>query len=72
MTGKRRNYFSYLLRIWLAPEGERITWRASLERPGTGEQQAFASLEALFAFIQQETHSRGEERRKSEEDTLDR
>lgn len=43
---------SYLLRLWRTLEGD---WRASLEAPGTGERQGFASLQALFEFLGTET-----------------
>jgi len=47
-------YSSYLLRLWLEP-GDSGQWRAMLESPLGGERQGFASLEALFAFLEQET-----------------
>lgn len=47
-------YTSYLLRLWLEP-GDSGQWRAMLESPLNGERQGFASLEALFAFLEQET-----------------
>lgn len=49
---KRRPHRSYLLRLWQA---EGSAWRASLESPHTGERHGFASLEALFAFLEAET-----------------
>jgi len=51
-TEQRRDYLSYLLRLWQESAGEGI-WRASLEDPHTGERTGFASLEDLFAFLQQ-------------------
>jgi len=51
MPQERRRYLSYLLRIWEAPANGKETWHASLEHPGTGERQGFASVEALFAFL---------------------
>lgn len=52
-------YRSYLLRIWQAGEDHK-TWRASLERVGSGERCSFASLQELCSFllhIEQETES---------------
>lgn len=47
----KKDYFSYLLRLWPAKSGETPVWRASLEDPHTGRQMVFASLERLFAFL---------------------
>jgi len=48
-TGRPR-YLAYTLRPWQVG-GKELAWRASLESPHTGERCAFASLEALFAFL---------------------
>jgi hypothetical protein len=68
-------YRSYLLRLWLEPN-DPPQWRAMLESPVSGERHGFGSLEALFAFLEQETgqlesksnltqsHSEAETRRK--------
>ena len=53
-TGERRDYLSYLLRLWQVGT-EKAVWRASLESPHTGERIPFASLDALFDFLQQQT-----------------
>jgi hypothetical protein len=47
-------YRSYLLRLWLEPN-DPPAWRAMLESPANGERHGFASLETLFAFLEQET-----------------
>ena len=57
----------YLLRMWQEsggpndPHGGRPRdpplWRASLERPQGGQRLGFASLEDLFAFLENETRS---------------
>ncbi len=44
-------YVAYMLRLWQVAGGESPVWRASLEEPRTGELRAFASLEALVAFL---------------------
>lgn len=63
--GERVDYLSFLLRIWRMPHDEnacrsdgepcrgtdRPGWRASLERPNTGERLGFGSLEDLFSFL---------------------
>ena len=51
----KRPYHSYLLRLWPANHQGQVTWRASLENPQTGERLGFASLERLFAFLQDQT-----------------
>ena len=51
----RQHYHSYLLRLWLAGDSHPPHWRASLEDPFTGERKGFASLEALFGYIHQQT-----------------
>jgi hypothetical protein len=56
MTTGRPLYLAYMLRLWqVEGEGESF-WRASLESPHTGERHGFASLETLFAFLEQHTH----------------
>jgi hypothetical protein len=61
MTKKPQRYLSYLLRLWqTSDDGEQI-WRASLESPGTGERQGFASIEDLIDFLRDRTGSGGEE-----------
>lgn len=52
MQREEQRYLSYLLRLWQTSDGERQIWRASLESPGAGERQGFASLEDLFKFLQ--------------------
>ena len=48
------HYLSYLLRLWQVRDGERLVWRALLERPGSGERLGFATPEALFDFLRAE------------------
>jgi len=40
--------------LWETSDGEKQIWRASVERPGTGERQSFPDVQALFDFLQQE------------------
>jgi hypothetical protein len=56
----RQRYLSYLLRLWqTSDDGEQI-WRASLETPGTGERQGFASIEDLIRFLRDRTEAQSE------------
>jgi hypothetical protein len=51
----KTHYRSYLLRLWSSGSKAGRGWRASLEDPQTGERLGFASLERLFAFLQDQT-----------------
>jgi hypothetical protein len=55
----RRDYLSYLLRVWRVEVKERTIWRASLECPHTGERLGFAGLEALCRHLRAETQQEG-------------
>ncbi len=44
-------YVSFLLRLWLAGDGDQPQWRFSLENPHTGERWGFSSLEELAEFL---------------------
>ena len=57
MIVKRRNYYSYLLRIWQAGTGQEAVWRASLEEIPPGERRAFASLDDLFGYLRELTRA---------------
>jgi hypothetical protein len=56
---QRKRYLSYLLRLWQesngGASGEAPLWRATLEKPQTGDRLGFASLADLFAFLEEET-----------------
>ncbi len=55
MTTEQQHYLAYMLRLWqVSSDGEPI-WRTSLESPHTGERHGFASLETLFAFLEEQT-----------------
>jgi hypothetical protein len=56
MSAKHK-YLSYLLRLWLVEENGNNVWRASLEVTHSGEKHGFASLESLFAFLEEQTLS---------------
>jgi hypothetical protein len=54
MTKTQPEYHAYLLRLWRTTDDDRLIWRASLEWPDTHRRQNFATLEALFAFLQEQ------------------
>jgi hypothetical protein len=65
MPTESRRYLAYMLRLWqVGGEGE-LAWRASLESPHTGERHGFASLEALFAFLEEKTRGEASPRAKA-------
>lgn len=47
------NYMAYLLRLWLAGDGDQPEWRASLEDPGTGEVRGFSDLEEMVSYLRE-------------------
>jgi len=55
VSEKKRGYASYLLRLWPIEDKGCLVWRASLESPHGDERWGFATLDALFAFLRQET-----------------
>jgi hypothetical protein len=55
MTGSQQSYWSYLLRLWLSPSGDRMLLRASLENAQTGERIGFGDLENLFTYLRAQT-----------------
>jgi len=56
MDNKESTYQSFLLRLWLADGDGKPAWRASLERPLTGERKGFANLAELSLYLEQLTH----------------
>ncbi len=50
----KQYYLAYLLRLWSDGARDGVGWRASLEHPHTGERLGFASLEWLFAFLEEQ------------------
>jgi hypothetical protein len=71
---QERRYLAYLLRLWQEsggsgdPLGDPPLWRASLERPQSGERLGFASLKDLFAFLEEETGLRSHGSQRPEEE----
>lgn len=54
MKREPSGYRAYLLRLWQAEDGERATWRASLQDVRTGQRLGFASLDAAFGHLRSE------------------
>jgi hypothetical protein len=52
MVGGQARYRSYLLRLWLAGNGDTPEWRMSLEDVITHERHSFAKLGTMFAFLE--------------------
>jgi len=60
MTDQQPRYLAYMLRLWEARSGGEQVWRASLESPHTRERHGFASLQVLFAFLEEQTRDQAE------------
>jgi hypothetical protein len=54
MGGARRDYRSYLLRLYRVRKGGESYWRASLHSPQGGKPLHFRRLSELVAFLEQE------------------
>ena len=50
---RKKNYQSYLLRLWVEDENGKQVWRISLEDPFTGERRGFASRRDLCAYLEE-------------------
>ena len=59
MDDEGHGHLSYLLRIWVVEQNGALVWRASLESSRRGERLGFADLDALFAFLRQQTSTTG-------------
>jgi hypothetical protein len=59
---EQRCYLSYLVRLWQTERDGEIVWLATAENPHTTERQAFAGLEALFAFLEEKTNKLASDR----------
>ena len=47
------HYIAYLLRLWLAGDGNQPEWRASLEDPRNGQVKGFSTLEEMLEFLRE-------------------
>jgi hypothetical protein len=52
MSSRRRDYRSYLLRLYRVRRGRESHWRASLQSPQGGKPSHFGSLSALVDFLE--------------------
>jgi len=55
MSEGQRRYTSYLVRLWQIESQGQLVWRASLEEARTGERRGFPDIEALFAYLREQT-----------------
>jgi hypothetical protein len=46
---------AFLVRLWQPGHSGAPVWHASIENPHTAERHYFADLEALFAFLEEQT-----------------
>ena len=51
---RKTDYLAYLLRLWRMSGEGAAGWRASIESPGGGERQLFASLDELLHFLRRQ------------------
>jgi hypothetical protein len=55
MSDVQPRYLAYLVRLWQPGHNAAPVWHASIENPHTAERHYFADLEALFAFLEEQT-----------------
>lgn len=55
-----QDYLAYLLRLWRTTNDGNLVWRASVESPHTGERHAFANLQVLFVFLEEQTRGQAD------------
>ena len=48
---------AYQLRLWLADDSGKLTWRGSLEDPHTRSRLEFADFSTLVEYLRRETES---------------
>jgi len=66
MSQVQPRYLSYLIRMWQVKGKRGWQWRAYVESPGSGERQAFPSLDHLIAFLRAQTGKWGPEGKEEE------
>jgi len=54
MYADQTPYISYLLRLWQEKSEGKLTWRASLESPLSGERWGFSDTVGLLSFLERE------------------
>ena len=63
----KKNYRSYLLRLWVEDSNGEQGWRISLENPFSGERRGFASLKDLCAYLKEKMQDENEKQEVSDE-----
>jgi hypothetical protein len=58
MLDDAQGYRAYLVRLWQTRSRGQVVWRASVQDAHSSERDAFADLEALFAFLEEKTGGR--------------
>ena len=64
LVERKKNYRSYLLRLWKDDSVEDIGkqgWQISLENPFTGERRRFVTLSDLFKYLELQIQERHED-----------
>ena len=59
MDDRRRQYRSFLVRLWGTAHEDTWTWRASVEDVRTHAHWNFATLDQLYAFLEAQTRGAG-------------
>jgi hypothetical protein len=57
---RKKEYCSYLLRLWIDDVNGKQVWRISLENPFTGERRGFANLKDLCAYLKKKMKEKNE------------
>jgi len=55
-----------MLRLWQVRQGEKWSWRASLEGARSGKRAGFTALEELFGFVRERTLAGSDSNQNSE------
>ena len=63
----KKNYRSYLLRLWVEDENGKRAWRISLENPFSGKRRGFASLKDLCVYLTEKMREENENQEVSDE-----
>jgi hypothetical protein len=63
---RRKNYQSYLLRLWFEDLNGDGVWRISLENPFSGERRGFANLKDLHEYLNEKMQEENEENQEVE------
>jgi hypothetical protein len=64
---RKRNYRSYLLRLWVEDVNGQEVWRVLLENPFSGERRGFVRLPDLCGYLEEKMHVNEENQEVSDE-----